>query len=80
MDIERLTERLGAAGITVILKVDHERMVPDAKPWTWVLSGPGTGERGLIRTDAISLQQAMEYCLRELAACPGEWSWLAEYL
>ena len=78
-DIERLMEQLGLAGVSVILKVDHERMGEGRDPWTIVLSGLGVGERQFIRTDAPSLQDCLAYGLRELRSCPGDWSWLEQY-
>ncbi|SOB84483.1 hypothetical protein SAMN06272789_4736 [Streptomyces sp. 1331.2] len=79
VDIELLMDQLGRAGVTVLLKVDHERMQTGHKPWTMVMSGPGLGERELIRTDAPTLQNCLKYCLRELSTCPGDWGWLELY-
>lgn len=78
MDIELLMDSLGRAGVTLVIKVDHERMAEGGRPWTVVMSGPAVGERGLIRTDSPSLQDGLDYALRELKSCPGDWSWLGE--
>lgn len=72
-------ERIGQAGVTVILKVDHERVASRNYPWTLVLSGPGLGEQNLIRTDAASLDDGMRYLFEELRKRPGDWVWLKEY-
>jgi hypothetical protein len=80
VDVEQLMERLGRAGVTIILKVDHERAEPGGDLWTLVMSGPGLGERGLIRTDGPSLGFCLDYGLGELRTCPGDWDWLAQYL
>lgn len=79
VDVELLMDQLGRAGVTVLLKVDHERMLTGHKPWTMVMSGPGVGEQGLIRTDAPTLQNCLKYCLRELRKTPGDWGWLDLY-
>ncbi|MBY8885849.1 hypothetical protein K7472_13435 [Streptomyces sp. PTM05] len=79
MDIELLMERLGKSGVTMILKVDHERMQAEENPWTLVMSGPGLGESSLIRTDASSLKDCLDYGLRELRSHPGEWDWVDQY-
>ncbi|MER7219660.1 hypothetical protein ABT407_30385 [Streptomyces eurythermus] len=79
-DLELLMDELGRAGVTVLVKVDHERMQTGIKPWTMVMSGPGLGERQHIRTDARDLQLCLRYCLRELSKCPGDWEWLELYL
>ncbi|MFI2208888.1 hypothetical protein [Streptomyces sp. NPDC020141] len=79
VDVELLMDELGRAGITVLLKVDHERMQGGGKPWTVVLAGPGLGERELIRTDGPTLRKCLEYCLGELSTCPGDWEWLESY-
>ena len=77
-NLEELMERLGGSGVTMIIKVDHERMAEGGKPWTLVMSGPGLGERGLIRTDSPSFEHAIGYGLGEIRKCPGDWGWLAE--
>lgn len=79
VDIEHLMKQLGRSGVTVILKVDHDRMEEEKNPWTLVMSGPGLGERGLIRTDSPSLQHCLDYGLRELQSCPGNWDWLKQF-
>jgi hypothetical protein len=80
VDLEHLMQHMGRAGVTMILKVDHERTKTGMNPWTLVLSGPGLGERGLIRTDSPALEFCLEYCLNELRTCPGDWAWLDEYI
>ncbi|SCL19273.1 hypothetical protein GA0070624_1720 [Micromonospora rhizosphaerae] len=73
IDVELLMDELGRAGVSVLLKVDHERTADFiGKPWTMLPSGPGLGERGLIRTDAKTLEDALDYCLGELVTCAGD--------
>lgn len=76
MDVEQFMARLGEAGITVLIKVDHERMADRGRPWTIVMSGPGLGDEGLVRTDARSLGECLAHGISELKSRPGDWSWL----
>ena len=80
MDISSIMIRLGESGVTVILKVDHERSVPGGRPWTAVLSGPGVAGDGFIRTDSSSMEDCILFVLGELKSSPGEWEWLDEYI
>ena len=40
MDLEQLWIRLAEAGITAMLKIDHERLAEHGRSWTILLSGP----------------------------------------
>lgn len=80
MDISSIMARLGELGVTVILKVDHERSIPGGRPWTAVLSGPGVTGGEFIRTDSSSLEDCMLFVLGKLKSSPGEWGWLDEYI
>lgn len=72
-------ERLGDAGVTVILKVDHERTADRSSPWTVVLSGPGVGASPL-RHDDETLDQCLRAVLKRLRATGGEWEWLDDLI
>ncbi|MBA2806746.1 hypothetical protein E0500_004575 [Streptomyces sp. KM273126] len=78
MDIEQLMEKLGRSGVTVILKVDDERMAEGGEPWTLVMSGPGLGEQGFIRAESSSLSDCLEQGFTRLRARSGDWEWLTE--
>ncbi|MFH9229763.1 hypothetical protein ACH4NT_37320 [Streptomyces lydicus] len=78
MDIEQLMDKLGRSGVTVILKVDDERMAEGGEPWTLVMSGPGLGEQGFIRAESSSLNDCLEQGFARLRARPGDWEWLTE--
>ncbi|MFD7972545.1 hypothetical protein [Streptomyces clavifer] len=78
MDIEQLMDKLGRSGVTVILKVDDERMAEGGEPWTLVMSGPGLGEQGFIRAESCSLNDCLEQGFVRLRARPGDWEWLTE--
>lgn len=76
MDIELIMEALGEAGVTTVIKCDHERSVLGGKPWTLVMSGLALGSSGPIHTDSRSLQDCLEFGFRELRKRPGNWDWL----
>ncbi|MFD8936240.1 hypothetical protein ACFV0R_13460 [Streptomyces sp. NPDC059578] len=78
MDIEQLMDKLGRSGVTVILKMDDERMAEGGEPWTLVMSGPGLGEQGFIRAESSSLNDCLEQGFVRLRARPGDWEWLTE--
>ncbi|MEV7679805.1 hypothetical protein AB0O64_14775 [Streptomyces sp. NPDC088341] len=78
MPIEQLMEKLGRSGVTVILKVDDERMVKGGEPWTLVMSGPGLGPEGFIRAESSSLSDCLEQGFTRLFSRPGDWEWIAE--
>ena len=78
MDIEQLMERLARSGVTVILKVDDERMAEGGESWTLVMSGPGLGEKGFIRAESENLPDCLQEGLDRLRQRPGDWGWLAE--
>ncbi|MFD7031533.1 hypothetical protein ACFWAR_26245 [Streptomyces sp. NPDC059917] len=66
MDVARVMESLAEQGVTVLLKVDAERMRDAANPWTFVASGAPLRDDLLVRTDAVSLEACLEACLPKL--------------
>ncbi|GAA0801681.1 hypothetical protein [Spirilliplanes yamanashiensis] len=72
-------EELGRHGVTMLLKVDHERFGSGQRPWTLVLSGPGLGDLRALHADFRTFQEALEYCRDRLRGLPGEWEWLDGY-
>lgn len=69
MDVARVVEPLAEQGVTVMFKVDAERMRDATKPWTFVASGAPFRDDLLVRADADSLEAGLEICvprLREL--------------
>ncbi|WP_130800256.1 hypothetical protein [Streptomyces otsuchiensis] len=79
MDLEQLMDKLGRSGVTVILKVDDERMAEGGEPWTLVMSGPGLGEQGFIRAESSNLSDCLEQGFARLRARPGDWEWLTDF-
>ncbi|MFJ2938391.1 hypothetical protein ACIO8G_37280 [Streptomyces sp. NPDC087219] len=59
-------ESLAEQGVTVLFKVDAERMRDATKPWTFVASGAPLRDDLLVRTDAVSLDACLEACLPQL--------------
>ncbi|MEU8034427.1 hypothetical protein [Streptomyces sp. NPDC049099] len=62
----RVMESLAEQGVTVLFKVDAERMRDGAKPWTLVASGAPFRDDLLVRTDAVSLEACLDVCLPRL--------------
>lgn len=79
MSIDALMEELGRSGVTVILKVDDERMAEGGEAWTVVLSGPGLGVEGFIRAESTSLSDCLEQVFVHLRSRPGDWGWLVDF-
>ncbi|MFC9915122.1 hypothetical protein [Streptomyces sp. NPDC059862] len=59
-------ESLAEQGVTVLFKVDAERMREGTKPWTFVASGGPFHEDLLVRTDAASVEVCLDICLPRL--------------
>ena len=79
MDLEQLWIRLAEAGITAMLKIDHERLAEHGRSWTVLLSGPPLGD-ALVRAEESSLDRCLQVSLTRLRAeAHGEWSWLTEF-
>lgn len=77
MGVEALMQALGARGVTVIIKIDHERASEGSDPWTLVLSGPGVGRGEFIRVEAMTLASCINQGVRRLCEKPGDWEWLS---
>ncbi|MET9759308.1 hypothetical protein ABZ016_09650 [Streptomyces sp. NPDC006372] len=56
---------LGRRGLVAIVKIDGERQEPDARRWTFVVTG-GALTAAPIRVDAVSPAECMEDALRIL--------------
>ncbi|MFE5109444.1 hypothetical protein [Streptomyces sp. NPDC056663] len=66
MDVVAIMEALAEQGVTVLFKVDAERLAERRKPWTFVASGTPLREDVLVRTDAASMEQCLATCLPRL--------------
>jgi hypothetical protein len=77
--LPELMEDLGRRGVSVLLKVDHERFGFRKRPWTLMLSGPGLGESASFHSDFRSLREALDRGLSFLRGLPGDWDWLDSY-
>lgn len=74
-----LMEDLGRRGVSVLLKVDHERFGFGQKPWTLMVSGPGLNNSPSFHADFLSLPEALDHCLSFLRDLSGDWDWLDNY-
>jgi hypothetical protein len=80
VNIEGVLQALGRRGITVILKIDHERVSDESDPWTVVMSGPGVGEGDFIRIDAASMAECVNQAIDHLCEKPGDWRWVTSLI
>jgi hypothetical protein len=80
VDIEQLWIRLAEAGVTAMLKIDHERLEERGRSWTFLVSGPSLGDAGFVRVEESSLDRSIEVGLTRLMNKGDQWSWLSEYL
>ena len=80
VDIEELWIRLAEAGVSALLKIDHERYQERGKYWTLLVSGPSLGEAGFVRAEESSLERCLQVGLTRLMSKGDQWSWLSEHL
>lgn len=66
VDLVPLMEVLAEQGVTVLFKVDAERMRDEVGPWTFVASEFPFHEDLLVRTDAAAVEACLEICLPQL--------------
>ncbi|MGW1957861.1 hypothetical protein ACWCPI_34825 [Streptomyces sp. NPDC001920] len=66
LDVAPVMESLAEQGVTVLFKVDAERMRDGTKPWTLVANGAPFRDDLLVRTDAVSLEACLAVCLPRL--------------
>ncbi len=78
LDIAELMSDVSQAGLTVMLKIDHERMAHGGRPWTILLSGPAIGKSSVIRWDCRSLEESVRSILDKLREVTT-WEWLDLY-
>jgi hypothetical protein len=74
--VERLMRRLGEAGLTAIVKIDHERLAEEGKPWTVVFSGPVLGDEGFVRAE----EECLNVGLLRLRERGMEWRWVSAFI
>ncbi|MGW0516192.1 hypothetical protein [Crossiella sp. NPDC003009] len=77
IDVELLMTELAGRGLSVLLKLDHERWAERGKPWTLLIEEePGFSAR----VDARTMREAFEVVLAKLRARSDGWEWTAELL
>jgi hypothetical protein len=77
--IEDLMERLAQAGVTVIIKIGHERYAEQGEPWTLVISGPALGDGGFVRAEEATFDECVRVGLSRLRARDERWQWVSGY-
>lgn len=76
MDIEILMKRMGESGVTVLLKMDAERLAEAQEAWTFVATGAPLGPEGSVRVDAWSMAECVNAGLGKLREQGHNWDWL----
>ncbi|OXM64281.1 MULTISPECIES: hypothetical protein [Amycolatopsis] len=76
MEIEPVMKELGRRGLTVLLKLDHERLADGGRPWMVLASGPALGDGRFVRTDSASIEAGFAEIFRQLRESEGAWDWL----
>lgn len=80
MDIEELWIRLAEAGVSALLKINHERYEERGKYWTLLVSGPSLGEARFVRAEESSFERCLQVGLTRLMSKGDQWSRLSEHL
>lgn len=78
LDIGEFMSDVGNAGVTMMLKIDHERTGPTARPWTVLLSGSVLGVPGAVRWDCRSIEECIHVAISKLREV-ADWEWLDLY-
>ncbi|MFV2022031.1 hypothetical protein [Micromonospora sp. LOL_023] len=78
--IEDLMERLARAGVTAIIKIDHERYAEQGEPWTLVISGPALGDGGFVRAEEATFAECVRVGLSRLRDRDERWHWVSDFL
>ncbi|RMI31230.1 hypothetical protein [Nocardia stercoris] len=79
-DLELLMDRLAAAGVAMLLRVDVERFDAGRPHWTVLLSGPALYPDNTIRVDAHGLGTGITRGLQRLREHDGDWEWLDDWV
>lgn len=78
--IEELMQRLAQAGVTAIIKIDHERYAQQGEPWTIAISGPALGDGGFVRAEEATLTECIRVGLSRLRARDERWKWVSDFI
>ncbi|WP_405059322.1 hypothetical protein OG474_42270 [Kribbella sp. NBC_01505] len=72
-EVEELFERLGSAGVGLLIEVDHARLATGEDPWAATISGPGAPGGGVRVRGCGTFQQCLTEVLAVLRDEPGDW-------
>ncbi|MED7929135.1 hypothetical protein SMD20_33135 [Nonomuraea sp. LP-02] len=78
-DLGEFMQEVGAAGFSMMVKIDDERLRKGGRPWTVLLSGPRLKGSGVVRWDCRDLEECLKVVIDALRALPGTWEWLELY-
>ncbi|TDD62668.1 hypothetical protein E1263_02825 [Kribbella antibiotica] len=78
-EVEELFERLGAAGVTLVVMIEPARITEGAGPWTASASGPGAPTSGVRVQGHPTFETCLGAALAGLRDGPGDWEWLDRF-
>lgn len=79
LDLGEFMQDVGRSGVTMMIKIDHERMRQGGKPWTVLLSAPKLGGSTVVRWDLRTLEECLRAVVGKLEEIPGDREWLELY-
>jgi hypothetical protein len=79
LDLGEFMHDAARSGITMMLKIDHERTQSGGKSWTVLLSGSRLGGSTVVRWDLWTLTECIQVVVETLREIPGDWEWLDLY-
>lgn len=79
-EIEELFEKLGMAGVTLLVHIEQPVLAAGGNPWTAQISGPAVRQGGIEVRDCGTFQECLQKSLTELRGGTGEWEWMDIYL
>jgi hypothetical protein len=71
---------VSAAGVKIMIKIDHERARARGKPWTVLLAAPQLGGSGIVHWDLRTLEECIRVVVARLQELPGDWDLLGLYV
>lgn len=78
-DLGEFMQDVGRAGVTMMIKVDSERLESRGKHWTVLLSGLELGGGTIVRWDFGTLEECVRAVIDKLHELHSDWEWLDFY-
>ena len=78
-EVGEFMQDVGRSGMSMMIRLDHERLQQGEKPWTVLLSSPRLGGSNVVRWDLKTLEECLRAVAGKLQEIPGDWGWLDLY-